>query len=360
MKKIYITALFLLGFLVVPLDSGASAPGFKDVGSTHWAYKEISFLSSKGIVQGYTNGRFGVNDSITVTQGMLMVERVVKKKVPSPVKGGDGKKSLTRGEVAILLDGAFDFNTGAVFPFYDLEQTSPYLKAIHNLTSNHIAFGYPDGSYRPEEPVTRAQFSALLARVLDTQFRKVDVMVPTVKQRILVKSTSLNKAQVQLQELDGANWKNVQTYEAVIGKNGTGKTKEGDGKTPIGAYSLGTAFGWGEALPNLQYPFKRVTSNDYWIDDVKSKDYNKWVTYSGNPSQRWNSFERMNHPLYKYGVVIRYNEDPIIAGKGSAIFLHMKNSTTKYTLGCIALNEQDLITLIKWLNKDKNPKMIIS
>lgn len=80
MRKIYITALFLLGLFIVPLGSSTSAASFKDVGSTHWAYKEISFLSSKGIVQGYTTGRFGVNDSITVTQGMLMVERVVKKK----------------------------------------------------------------------------------------------------------------------------------------------------------------------------------------------------------------------------------------------------------------------------------------
>lgn len=52
MRKIYITALFLLGLFIVPLGSSTSAASFKDVGSTHWAYKEISFYPVKELFKG--------------------------------------------------------------------------------------------------------------------------------------------------------------------------------------------------------------------------------------------------------------------------------------------------------------------
>lgn len=360
MKKILLTTMTILCLLVFPFKSGTAAPKFPDVGNTHWALEEITLLSSMGIINGYGNGKFGPNDSITVNQGILMIERIVKKDVSFPISGVKGTKPLTRGEVALLLEKSFDFPEGQVFPFYDIEPSSPYYNSINVLTSNHIALGYNDGSFRPTEKVTRAQFSVLVARILDPKFRKVVAIDQNVKQRILVTSTSVNTARVQLQVLNGVTWQNVNpSYNAVIGKNGTGKTKEGDGKTPVGVYPLGTAFGWGDTLSNLKYPFKKATKNDYWVDDAKSKDYNKWITYTGDPNKRWNSFEKMTHSLYKYGVVIRYNDNPIVAGKGSAIFLHMKTTTTKYTLGCIALNEKDLITVIKWLDKDKDPVILI-
>ena len=65
----------------------------------------------------------------------------------------------------------------------------------------------------------------------------------------------------------------------------------------------------------------KTTNNDYWIDDVSFPDYNKWVTYEGNPDEKWNSYERLRISDYKYAVVINYNTSNIQPGKGSAIFL---------------------------------------
>ena len=143
--------------------------------------------------------------------------------------------------------------------------------------------------------------------------------------------------------------------QAVVGKSGVGKGKEGDAKTPLGTYLLGTSFGWAPKPAGMIYPFKAAAKYDYWIDDVTSPDYNKWVTFKGNPADRWKSFERLNHPLYKYAVVIRYNDNPIVKGTGSAIFLHIKTSSTKYTLGCVAVNEGDLVTILKWLDPKNKP-----
>ena len=44
-------------------------------------------------------------------------------------------------------------------------------QAILNVSVNGIADGYPDGSYRPEQSVTRGQFSAFMARTLEPSFR---------------------------------------------------------------------------------------------------------------------------------------------------------------------------------------------
>lgn len=147
---------------------------------------------------------------------------------------------------------------------------------------------------------------------------------------------------------------------AVVGKNGIStKQKEGDGITPAGVYTLDTAFGWGEKPNGVKLPYRLTTSKDYWIDDPASSDYNKWITYSGNPNTRWNSFEKLKQPLYKYAVAINYNTSPIVKGKGSAIFLHVWRSSTSPTAGCVALAEENVKKLLTWIDPAKKPIIVI-
>ena len=56
--------------------------------------------------------------------------------------------------------------------------------------------------------------------------------------------------------------------KGIVGKNGLTKNKkEGDGKSPIGMYSFGTAFGSQTKPANLKMTYKKTTKYDYWIDD---------------------------------------------------------------------------------------------
>lgn len=145
----------------------------------------------------------------------------------------------------------------------------------------------------------------------------------------------------------------------VLGKNGLGKTKEGDGLTPLGTYSLGTAFGTAVKPTGLQVDYQQNTAQDYWIDDVNSTDYNQRVTEAGNPNKRWKSYEKLDNPLYKYGMVINYNINPIVSGKGSAIFLHKWRAYNKPTDGCIALSETNLLKVLTIIDPTKSPKIRI-
>jgi L,D-peptidoglycan transpeptidase YkuD (ErfK/YbiS/YcfS/YnhG family) len=69
--------------------------------------------------------------------------------------------------------------------------------------------------------------------------------------------------------------------------------------------------------------------------------------------------KRSDH-LYKYGIVIEYNSLNTIKGKGSAIFIHIERSAGAPTAGCIAVSEENIINLIKWINPNKKPTIEIN
>lgn len=159
--------------------------------------------------------------------------------------------------------------------------------------------------------------------------------------------------------------------QVYIGKNGLTKNKvEGDFCTPIGEYNLGFAFGTMDK--DFEYPYYNIDNNYYWVDDINSPYYNNLVVVSENPLNNsypyfkfsnqviWNSAEHLiDYPIeYELAIVIEYNTQPCIPGKGSAIFFHILNETKDYTAGCIATTKENLLFIINWIGKDK-AKIII-
>jgi len=181
------------------------------------------------------------------------------------------------------------------------------------------------------------------------------------EQVIIVSVPSANsyKATLNAYEKINGNWQVVfSNIPAVVGRNGVNKQKEGDGKSPTGIFSFGTAFGTEKKPAGVKMPYRQTTDYDYWIDDVNSPDYNTWVTYEGNPKERWNSFEKLKISAYKYAVVINYNVTNIQPGKGSAIFLHVWQGQNKPTSGCTAISEANMLKILKWLDPNKKPIII--
>jgi L,D-peptidoglycan transpeptidase YkuD (ErfK/YbiS/YcfS/YnhG family) len=148
--------------------------------------------------------------------------------------------------------------------------------------------------------------------------------------------------------------------DGVIGRNGfaePGAKREGDGKTPSGVYPIGPAFGYAPSA-NTKLDYRQATANDFWVDDPESADYNRWVV--GKPQAK--SFELMKRDdeLYKLGAVIQYNTEPVVPGRGSAIFLHVWRGPDSTTAGCVALSESDVASLLKWLDKTKHPVVVLN
>ena len=135
-----------------------------------------------------------------------------------------------------------------------------------------------------------------------------------------------------------------------IGKRGiTSHKKEGDKCTPRGTFNLKYILYRKDRLSRLQTNLKKkiIKINMGWCDDIKSKQYNKLVSFP---------FKYHAEKLYKkdssYDIIIvtSHNTNPVKKGKGSAIFIHASKKRLTPTAGCISLNKKDLIILLKYIN----------
>jgi L,D-peptidoglycan transpeptidase YkuD (ErfK/YbiS/YcfS/YnhG family) len=68
---------------------------------------------------------------------------------------------------------------------------------------------------------------------------------------------------------------------------------------------------------------------------------------------------RLRDFAYHWLVEIRHNSDPPVPGKGSAIFFHIRRGPAKPSAGCTTMAESDLITLIRWLRANANPRYVL-
>jgi L,D-peptidoglycan transpeptidase YkuD (ErfK/YbiS/YcfS/YnhG family) len=156
------------------------------------------------------------------------------------------------------------------------------------------------------------------------------------------------------------NWQAAfEPSKAVIGRNGfapVGEKREGDGKTPSGIYPLKMTFGYDETV-KTKMPYRQTLADDLWVDDPNADDYNRWVKKQETRAASYEIMKRDDN-LYKYGIVIEYNTDPIIKGNGSAIFLHIWKGEGVPTDGCVAVSEENILKILDWLDPDASPLII--
>ena len=132
-----------------------------------------------------------------------------------------------------------------------------------------------------------------------------------------------------------------------LGRGGVGiKTGEGDGVTPGGSFPLRAVLVRTDrvALPETRLAVSKIMEDDGWCDDPASADYNTRISLPHPASHETLSRE---DGLYDVIVEVGYNDDPVVPGKGSAIFLHVARDDYGPTEGCIALNLDDLRELLK-------------
>ena len=136
---------------------------------------------------------------------------------------------------------------------------------------------------------------------------------------------------------------------AAIGPGGIAiKGGEGDGITPRGRFAVREIFYRADriAKPVTALTLRAIQENDGWCDAPDDSSYNRLVElpYSASAETMW----REDH-LYDLVAVLGYNDDPVVAGKGSAIFLHLARSDYSATQGCVALAYDDVLAAISQL-----------
>ncbi len=146
--------------------------------------------------------------------------------------------------------------------------------------------------------------------------------------------------------------------EAVVGRKGIAEPllkREGDGKSPHGIFPIGNSFGY-EVQVDTRMPYKQVSTDDIWVDDPASSEYNRMVKKGATQAKSFEEMKRKDE-MYKLGLVVEYNTNPVTPGHGSAIFVHIWKKPFSPTAGCLAMSEEDITNLLKFLDPGKKPSL---
>ncbi|REB08522.1 alkaline serine protease [Sporosarcina sp. BI001-red] len=168
---------------------------YKDVSSSKWYAPQIAYLADKELIYGFEGNVFKPDQKITRAEAVAIMGRATGlngersktkfKDVNSnsfasgyiqsaqekgylsgfPDNTFRPNQPVTRGEMALLLQKAFTipFDSKKASPFSDLSPKASSYEAVLALTQSGVTKGYPDGTFKPYESMTRATYSVFLA-----------------------------------------------------------------------------------------------------------------------------------------------------------------------------------------------------
>lgn len=209
------------------------------------------------------------------------------------------------------------------------------------------------------------------------------VLPANCTQAIIGNAADWNSSQVKISLLEKQNgqWKLIKgPFQGRLGKSGLvwglglttppkgGRLKqEGDLRSPAGVFALGGCYGT-VATPRKHrgLNYRRVTPNDLWVEDPSSRYYNQHLVLDRPASSKWEKEQQMKLNDYPHSIklFIKHNApgDPgrPVAKAGSSIFFHIwRRDGAAPTAGCTTMSEDNLRSLIAWLDPNKSPVYIL-
>lgn len=116
---------------------------FSDVSASHGNYEAITYLAENGVISGYPDGTFKPENTVTRAEAL----RFVLEGIHASMEIGD-------------------------LPFKDVAESEWYYKYVSTAHSRSIVAGYPDGSFRAGNVVSRAEFLKILFTAMDVKVSK--------------------------------------------------------------------------------------------------------------------------------------------------------------------------------------------
>ena len=131
-----------------------------------------------------------------------------------------------------------------------------------------------------------------------------------------------------------------------LGRSGIAANKrEGDGATPRGRFRLIRLWWRTDRMPRprTSLPLRAIRTDDAWSEDPNDRHYNRPVRRkAGEPGDRLTRQDQ----LYDLFIEIAHNTRPRVAGRGSAVFIHIAREGFRPTAGCVALDAKTLKHLV--------------
>lgn len=147
-------------------------------------------------------------------------------------------------------------------------------------------------------------------------------------------------------------------WACAIGRGGVRRDKrEGDGATPAGRWPIRRVLYRADRLqrPETAFPCDPLQPDDGWCDAPDDPHYNRPVRlpYPGGHERLWRDDE-----IYDCIVVLGHNDDPVRAGAGSAIFLHVARADLAPTEGCVALPRENLLEFLRRAGRSSQVRVL--
>lgn len=204
MKK----TLIIVTLLSLVIFNSVFAANFSDI-ENNWAKENINNLVNRGIINGYTDGTFRPNNNVTVGEAVKMlitslgIEPTIEysghwatkymfeamdRKYIIGDELTDWNRPITRGELAVLIVRALDEEYEK-----NIDEFVKQIKDYRNIDDEikeyvlkayvkGIITGYTDGTFKPNNNITRAEAATMLVRFLEPNKR----IVPELKQKPVV------------------------------------------------------------------------------------------------------------------------------------------------------------------------------
>jgi len=231
-KRLILVFLFFVGIISVNKETFADTctPPFTDVPCDHWAINYISAIKNAGITTGYPDGTFWPENPVKRSEMAVFIIRAVEGEPTNnntnpyfadvdpthwafryvqrlreigvttgypttpPLYGPDD--NVTREQMAVMLIRALAYQgmtdippddyCSSGSPFHDVEQDRWSCKFIKRLRELNITSGYPDGRFKPENPVTRAEMATFIYRSFGLNFEPTSLIGTAATGKALV------------------------------------------------------------------------------------------------------------------------------------------------------------------------------
>ena len=121
--------------------------------------------------------------------------------------------------------------------------------------------------------------------------------------------------------------------------------REGDGASPAGVWPIRRVLYRPDRgpPPATAFELQPISRHDGWCDDPQDPAYNRpvYLPYPASAEHMW-----LESGVYDIVVVLGHNDDPVVPGMGSCIFLHLSRPDDSPTEGCVAVPRAELEELL--------------
>lgn len=351
-KRIAFVLIVALLLMSVPFSAFAAKASIQLGGKVGFMYTDMS-VTLKPRVKNVSASEIvwsSSDESVATVEGGTIKSIAPGRAVISASAGGTVARC---GVVVLPKVVALKRGESYGLPYGTVESYAVQHRNIATVSKKGVIIGKAKGTtlvrvrYGRQTLFVQVEVNDMEANALQSEAAKLDCAAQA-DQIVLVDYISGSRATLSIHEKRSGVWTQLYSCDAYVGRNGIGKTKEGDRKTPTGTYNLTTPFGI-KADPGAKMDYTQVTKYHYWCGTSGSEYYNQFIDMR-QVDRKYTSDDEylINYKgEYDYCMFIDYNANGA-AGKGSCIFLHCMGKN-KYTAGCIAIPEKAMQKVIQWV-----------